>query len=177
MLRSKSAWISKSDDAAPSPSPPAPTRSITEESRQRQRPPAGTGGVGSREESSRGDLCRPPLTVLREFRGAHESGHLEGVFADGAAAEALHAPARGRVALLLQLGLRGGQAQVRAGVFQLLRFGLWVSLRDMPTTSHRHETQDAFPSLVVPDPLNRHDICSLSLAKLLILMVSRIPVD
>lgn len=119
----------------------------------------------------------PPLTVLREFRGAHESGHLEGVFADGAAAEALHAPARGRVALLLQLGLRGGQAQVRAGVFQLLRFGLWVSLRDMPTTGHRHETQDAFPSLVVPDPLNRHDICSLLLAKLLILMVSLIPVD
>lgn len=125
MRRSKSAWLLKSEDAAPSPI-------------HRTHPAHDLGELGS---------SPPPLTILRELRGAHESGDLEGVPADGAAAEALQAPARGRVALLLQLRLRGRQAQVRGRVFQLLRFGLWVQLCDVSTPSHSHETRDAVPAL------------------------------
>ena len=76
-----------------------------------------------------GEVCNfpyPTRTVLGQLGGAHERGNLEGVLADGAAPKALHALACGRVALLLQLGLGGGQAQVRARVLQLLRFRLRV---------------------------------------------------
>lgn len=89
---------------------------------------AGPRPTGSRvgRETVSGEVRLPALTVLRELRGADEGADLEGVFADGAAAQALQALARGRVALLLQLRLRGGQAQVRGHVLQLLRFGLRV---------------------------------------------------
>lgn len=80
---------------------------------------------------------KPTLTVLGELRGADEGADLEGVFADGAAAQALHALARGRVALLLQLRLRGGQAQVGGHVFQLLRFGLRVGVMGTAVSNPR----------------------------------------
>lgn len=97
------------------------------------RPEAGPGSAG---ETVSGE-APPTLTVLGELRGADEGADLEGVFADGAAAQALHALARGRVALLLQLRLRGGQAQVRGHVFQLLRFGLRVGVIDATIRSPR----------------------------------------
>lgn len=64
------------------------------------------------------------LTVLSEFGGADEGGDLEGVFADGAVAQVVHALACGGVALLLQLQLSGRQVQVQRRVLHLLSFSL-----------------------------------------------------
>lgn len=67
-------------------------------------------------------LCH--LTVLGEFGGANQGGDLEGVFADGAVAQVLHALACGGVALLLQLNLGGWDVQVKRRVLHLLGLGL-----------------------------------------------------
>lgn len=60
------------------------------------------------------------VTVLRQLGGADQRGDLEEVLADGAVAQALHALAGGRVALLLQLHLGGRQVEVERRVLQLL---------------------------------------------------------
>lgn len=113
----------------------------------------------------------PKPTVLGQLRGADKGGNLEGVLADGAAAQTLHAPPRHRVALLLQLRFRGGQTQVRGRVFQLLGFGLRVDIR------HRQQPTVLLLALVIPHPFSHPAICCLSFAKLFILMISLIPAD
>lgn len=64
------------------------------------------------------------VTVLRELGGAHQSGDLEGVLADGAVGQVLDALPGGRVALLLQLQLCGRQVQVQRQILQFLRLCL-----------------------------------------------------